>query len=162
MRSELSLSKCFISHSSRLLWLLQTVLCLHFKHSLAECSQLGPRVGQRWLGGRTWSGPWAALAHGVLASLSPRPHPLAPLSLQKEAGQQGSLKDSGIVCSKGFRCSIISPTPSPADALSKGWTGLWRAFLSPQLSVGGCVCIILVWLTDRGAGPSRGGPLGGG
>lgn len=34
MRSELSLSKCFISHSSRPLWLLQTVLCLHFKHSL--------------------------------------------------------------------------------------------------------------------------------
>ena len=85
---------------------------------------------------------------------------LIPLSSsffwKRGAGQQGFFKVSGIPSSKGIRCSINWPTPSPVDALSKGWTGLWRAFLSPQLSVGGCVCIIPVWLTDRGAGPSRG------
>ena len=123
--------------------------------SPAEWYQHGPGAGQSWLE----AGPDLSL--GCPGSWGPGPFPLSfprprLLLLSKwGARQQGSFKGSHILCSEGIRRFNNLDSPFPTDALSRAWTGVWRVFLPPLLSV--MVCVDHSCLTCRqGSWVSRG------
>lgn len=86
----------------------------------------------------------------------PTPTPLSSFFAAKGSRTTRILQGFWHCIQQGFQMFNNLANTFPHGCPEQGWTGVWRVFLPPQLSGGGCVYLIPVWLADRGAGFSTG------